>query len=66
MANAPEDCLLKDEKIDGNKGKKEKKLSEKLKMRVYQAAMQDTTDKGEQDEASYEDEDSSAKNLDSS
>ncbi len=45
---------------------RKRRSCQKLKMRVYQAAMQDTTDKGEQDEASYEDEDSSTKNLESS
>ncbi len=54
------DCLLQQDR------KKGKKLSGKLKLRVYQAAIEDSTDKEGQKEASSADEDSSTEELVSS
>ncbi len=50
---------------DGKKGKKDKKVSGKLKMSVYQAAMDDSTDEGEQEKESNADEESSTEDLES-
>jgi hypothetical protein len=59
----PEDCLVKQEL---RKDKKDKKLSGKLKMRVYQAAMEEDSDEDGQEGGSNAGEDSSAEDSESS
>jgi hypothetical protein len=56
LPHKPEDCLLKDE-ISSDR--KKKKVTNKMKMRVYQAAMQETSDEEAQDDT-HSDEESSA------
>ncbi len=59
----PEDCLLQDEKASE---KKKKKLTNKMKVWVYQVAMQVMPDEEEEHDDSYSDEESSAGETESS